>query len=79
MIKLAGPLKKPETFALHPDDRAAIEHEAHEFEDPRAATIEALKIVQKRHGGYRTAPLPQSPPCSAFPLPTSRVWPPSTA
>ncbi len=39
-----------ETFVLHPDDSAAIEHEVHQFEDPRAATIEALKIVQKRHG-----------------------------
>lgn len=37
-------------FAMHADDRAAIEHETHHYEDPRAASIEALKIVQKRHG-----------------------------
>jgi len=35
---------------LHPDDRAAIEHETHHYEDARAASIEALKIVQHRHG-----------------------------
>jgi NADH-quinone oxidoreductase subunit E len=39
-----------EIFALHPDDRAAIEHEIEHYEDPRAASIDALKIVQKRHG-----------------------------
>jgi NADH-quinone oxidoreductase subunit E len=37
-------------FVLHADDAAAIEHETHHYEDPRAASIEALKIVQKRHG-----------------------------
>lgn len=39
-----------EVFALHPDDRAAIEHEIEHYHDPRAASIDALKIVQKRHG-----------------------------
>lgn len=34
------------TEALH----AAIEHEKHHYEDPRAASIEALKMVQKHHG-----------------------------
>lgn len=48
-IKLADlPAARP--FMLHPDDRAAIEHETHHYEDPRAASIEALKIVQHRHG-----------------------------
>jgi NADH:ubiquinone oxidoreductase subunit E len=28
----------------------AIEHEKHHYEDPRAASIEALKIVQKQRG-----------------------------
>lgn len=30
--------------------RAAIEHETHHYEDSRAASIEALKMVQKHHG-----------------------------
>ncbi|MBL6749053.1 MAG: NADH-quinone oxidoreductase subunit NuoE [Nevskia sp.] len=49
VIKLAD-LPPAQPFELHPDDRAAIEHETHHYEDPRAASIEALKIVQKRHG-----------------------------
>lgn len=39
-----------ERFELHPEDRAAIEHEIEHYADPRAASIDALKIVQKRHG-----------------------------
>ena len=31
-------------------ERSAIEHELHHYEDPRAASIEALKIVQKERG-----------------------------
>src|ERR1700744_3068519 len=49
ILKLAD-LPKIEPFSLHADDRAAIEHETHHYEDPRAASIEALKIVQHRHG-----------------------------
>jgi NADH-quinone oxidoreductase subunit E len=49
VIKLAD-LPPVQAFELHPDDRAAIEHDTHHYEDPRAASIEALKIVQKRHG-----------------------------
>ena len=37
-------------FALSEAERAAIEHEMHHYEDPRAASIEALKIVQKQRG-----------------------------
>ncbi|MCM2131545.1 NADH-quinone oxidoreductase subunit NuoE [Larsenimonas rhizosphaerae] len=37
-------------FVLHDDDRHAIEHEMSHYENPRAASIGALKIVQKRHG-----------------------------
>ena len=40
----------PVLFVMYADDRAAIEHEMHHYEDPRAASIEALKIVQKRYG-----------------------------
>lgn len=41
---------QPEPYALHAEDRAAIEHEIAHYADPRAASIDALKIVQKRHG-----------------------------
>ncbi|MEQ9727167.1 NADH-quinone oxidoreductase subunit NuoE [Pseudomonas sp. WHRI 8822A] len=37
-------------FALSETERSAIEHEMHHYEDPRAASIEALKIVQKQRG-----------------------------
>ena len=44
--------QQPQTgaFALSDAERDAIEHEKHHYEDPRAASIEALKIVQKQHG-----------------------------
>ncbi len=37
-------------FVLSETERSAIEHEMHHYEDPRAASIEALKIVQKERG-----------------------------
>ena len=37
-------------FVLSDTERSAIEHEMHHYEDPRAASIEALKIVQKERG-----------------------------
>jgi len=37
-------------FELHPDDEAAILREKEHYEQPQAACIEALKIVQRRHG-----------------------------
>ncbi len=37
-------------FVLSDTERSAIEHEMHHYEDPRAASIEALKIVQKARG-----------------------------
>lgn len=36
-------------YELTAEDRAAIETAMHHYEDPRAASIDALKIVQKRH------------------------------
>lgn len=57
IIKLAD-LPRQEAFVLHPDDRAAMEHETHHYEDPRAATIEALKIVQHRHGWVPDGAIP---------------------
>jgi NADH-quinone oxidoreductase subunit E len=47
-----------EPYSLHIDDRASIEHEIRHYEDPRAASIGALKIVQKRHGWVPDAAIP---------------------
>ncbi len=41
---------KTDRFALSEAERSAIEHEMHHYEDPRAASIEALKIVQTARG-----------------------------
>jgi NADH-quinone oxidoreductase subunit E len=46
-----------EAYALHADDCASIEEEIRHYEDPRAASIGALKIVQKRHGWVPDAAL----------------------
>jgi NADH-quinone oxidoreductase subunit E len=45
-------------YALHADDRASIEREMRHYDDPRAASIGALKIVQKRHGWVPDAAIP---------------------
>lgn len=39
-----------EAFELTAEEREAIEHEKHHYEDARAASIEALKLVQKNRG-----------------------------
>lgn len=43
-------LIQTDRFALSETERSAIEHEMHHYEDPRAASIEALKIVQSARG-----------------------------
>jgi NADH-quinone oxidoreductase subunit E len=43
-------LIQTDRFALSETERSAIEHEMHHYEDPRAASIEALKIVQRQRG-----------------------------
>jgi NADH-quinone oxidoreductase subunit E len=48
IISSDGPRSEP--FVLSAEERAAIEHEIEHYEDPRAASIDALKIVQKNHG-----------------------------
>jgi NADH-quinone oxidoreductase subunit E len=45
-------------FALHAEDRASIHREMRHYEDPRGASIGALKIVQKRHGWVPDAAIP---------------------
>jgi len=49
-INAASPQQSREEFVLSAEERDAIEHEKHHYEDPRAASIEALKIVQKKRG-----------------------------
>ena len=41
---------RPDSFELSAHEREEIEHEMSHYEDPRAASIEALKIVQKHRG-----------------------------
>jgi len=43
-------LIQTDRFALSEQERSAIEHEMQHYEDSRAASIEALKIVQKQRG-----------------------------
>ena len=37
-------------FPLTAEERAAMEEAIHHYDDPRAASIDALKIVQEKHG-----------------------------
>ena len=43
-------LIQTDRFTLSETERSAIEHELHHYEDPRAASNEDLKIVQKELG-----------------------------
>ena len=43
-------LIQTDRFIRSEAEHAAIGHEMHHYEDPRAASIEALKIVQKARG-----------------------------
>lgn len=45
-------------FQLHPEDEAAMCEEAVHYEQPQAACIEALKIVQRRHGWVPDGAIP---------------------
>lgn len=47
---MTSTLIQTDRFALSDSERRAIEHEKTHYEDPRAASIEALKIVQKARG-----------------------------
>ncbi|CBL45451.1 NADH dehydrogenase I, chain E [gamma proteobacterium HdN1] len=37
-------------YEMAAEDRAEIEHSLHHYDDPRAASIDALKVIQRRHG-----------------------------
>lgn len=67
-----------EAFELSAAEREAIEHEMHHYEDPRAASIEALKIVQKQRGWVPDGASTRSPMCWVFRQATSKVWQRST-
>ena len=73
--------QQPETgaFELSAAEREAIEHEKHHYEDPRAASIEALKIVQKQRGWVPDGAFTLSPTCWAFRRAMSKAWQRSTA
>ncbi|HEX6590454.1 MAG TPA: NADH-quinone oxidoreductase subunit NuoE [Moraxellaceae bacterium] len=45
-------------FVLAPELRAEIEHVTHHYPDARAASIDALKIVQKAHGWVPDGAIP---------------------
>lgn len=49
-VNAAAPQNGADAFVLSEEERDAIEHEKHHYEDPRAVSIEALKIVQKQRG-----------------------------
>jgi NADH-quinone oxidoreductase subunit E len=49
VVRLVEPVAS-EPFALSDAERAEIEHEIGHYPDPRAASIEALKAVQKHRG-----------------------------
>ncbi len=56
---LNAPCRTDETpYTLNADDCASIKEEMRHYEDPRAASIGALKIVQKRHGWVPDAAIP---------------------
>ncbi|NQD92864.1 NADH-quinone oxidoreductase subunit NuoE, partial [Pseudomonas sp. CrR25] len=55
---MTGTLIQTDRFTLSDSDRAAIEQEMQHYEDPRAASIEALKIVQHSHGWVPDGAIP---------------------
>jgi NADH-quinone oxidoreductase subunit E len=63
-------LIQSDRFALSDAERSAIEHELHHYEDSRAASIEALKIVQKARGWV---PMARLPPSATIGIPASDV------
>lgn len=39
-----------EHYVLADEDRVEIQHHIHHYDDARAASIDALKVIQRRHG-----------------------------
>ncbi|MGL4860829.1 MAG: NADH-quinone oxidoreductase subunit NuoE, partial [Enterobacteriaceae bacterium] len=47
---MSEPRAETQPFVMSSELRDAIAHEMQHYEDGRAASIEALKLVQKAHG-----------------------------
>lgn len=45
-------------YVMAPEDRAEIEHAIGHYDDSRAASIDALKIIQRRHGWVPDGAIP---------------------
>jgi NADH-quinone oxidoreductase subunit E len=50
MIICTDKRPKIEPYELTAEERTEIEHHMAHYEDPRAASIDALKLIQKHHG-----------------------------
>lgn len=50
MIICTDKRPKIEPYELTVEERTEIEHHMAHYEDPRAATIDALKLIQRHHG-----------------------------
>ncbi len=58
VIKLADLAKAAPPYVLSADERNEIEHALQHYPDSRAASVDALKVVQKRHGYVPDAAIP---------------------
>ncbi|MEL0028953.1 MAG: NADH-quinone oxidoreductase subunit NuoE [Perlucidibaca sp.] len=56
-------------FQLSPQERADIEHAIAHYPDPRAASIDALKIVQANHGWVPDGAIPAIAEVLGIPVP----------
>lgn len=56
-------------FQLSPQERADIEHAISHYPDPRAASIDALKIVQANHGWVPDGAIPAIAEVLGIPTP----------
>lgn len=58
VVKLADLAPAPSTYTMSDAERHQIEHEIAHYPEARAASIEALKIVQKAHGWVPDGAIP---------------------
>lgn len=78
-VNAAEPATTAEVFELSAEERDAIEHEKHHYEDARAASIEALKIVQNNAVGCRMGRFTLLLKCWVSQPVMLKVWRHSTA
>lgn len=78
-VNAAEPAAMPDAFELSAEERDAIEHEKHHYEDARAASIEALKIVQKQRGWVPDGAIHAIADVLGIPASDVEGSPPSTA